>query len=60
MTIDTDPDFAPNISSPDPERLISGNPTFRSWPQDASKGEKMLTGVWESTPGENHSIKGTT
>jgi uncharacterized cupin superfamily protein len=57
--IDTDPSFAPKLSSPDAERLISGNPTFKSWPQDASRGEKVQTGVWEATPGETHSIKGT-
>jgi len=59
IKIDADPSFAPRVSSPDPERLISGNPIFRSWPQDASRGEKVLTGVWEATPGETHSIKGT-
>ena len=60
ITIDTDPTFAPKTSSPAPERLIAGNPSFRSWGQDASKGEKVLTGVWEATPGGTHSIKGTT
>jgi uncharacterized protein len=60
VTIDTNPYFAPKNSLPDPERLISGNPSFKTWAQDASKGEKVLTGVWEATPGETHSIKGTT
>ena len=58
-TIDTDPTFAPKLSSPDPERLISGNPSFKSWPQDSSRADKVQTGVWEATPGETHSIKGT-
>jgi uncharacterized protein len=60
ITVDTDPDFAPKETLPAPERLISGNPSFKSWPQDASKREKVQTGVWEATPGETHSIKGTT
>ena len=60
ITIDTDPAFAPKQALPAPERLISGNPSFKTWAQDASKGEKVLTGVWEATPGETHSIKGTT
>ncbi len=60
ITIDTDPGFAPKTSVADPERLISGNPSFRTWAQDASKGEKVLTGVWEASPGETHSIKATT
>ena len=60
ITIDTNPDFAPKKALPAPERLISGDPSFKTWAQDASKGEKVLTGVWEATPGETHSIKGTT
>jgi uncharacterized cupin superfamily protein len=60
ITIHTDPAFAPKEALPTPERLISGNPSFKTWAQDASKGEKVLTGVWEATPGETHSIKGTT
>lgn len=59
IKIDTAPTFEPNVSGPTPDRLISGNPVFRSWPQDSSKNDKILTGVWEATPGENHSIKGT-
>jgi uncharacterized cupin superfamily protein len=58
ITVDTNPDFAPKNALPVPERLISGNPSFKTWAQDASKGEKA--GVWEATPGETHSIKGTT
>lgn len=59
IAIDPNPSFSPRESQPAPERLISGTPSFRSWPQDASRGEKVLTGVWEATPGETHSIKGT-
>ena len=60
ITIDTNPGSAPKTSVPDRERLIYGHPSFKTWAQDASKGEKVQTGVWEATPGETHSIKGTT
>ncbi|MBA8879593.1 cupin domain-containing protein [Phyllobacterium myrsinacearum] len=59
-TIDPKPSTAPRESKPTQERLISGNPSFRTWAQDASRDETVLTGVWEATPGETHSIKGTT
>ncbi|MEU0605400.1 hypothetical protein [Streptomyces griseorubiginosus] len=35
-TIDPDPSFAPQESEPLPERLVSGNPTYKTWAQDAS------------------------
>jgi len=58
--IDTNPSFAPHQSGPLPERLISGNPTFKTWAQDVARGESIHTGVWEATPGETRSIKGET
>lgn len=60
ITIDPNPDFAPKEALPTADRLISGTPSFKTWAQDASKNDKVLTGVWEATPGETHSIKGTT
>jgi len=60
IAIDTDPGFAPKESLPQPDRLISGAPAFKTWAQDSSKAEKVLTGVWEASPGETHSIKGAT
>ncbi|MFF4508138.1 carboxylesterase family protein [Streptomyces sp. NPDC001401] len=57
-TIDRNPAFAPQESGPLPERLISGNPTYKTWAQDAAHGETIKTGVWEATPGETRSIKG--
>ncbi|WP_258053230.1 cupin domain-containing protein [Streptomyces sp. Ru72] len=57
-TIDPNPSFAPQESGPLPERLISGNPTYKTWAQDAARGETIKTGVWEATPGETRSIKG--
>lgn len=59
-TIETNPSFAPRESSPLPERLISGNPAFKTWAQDVARGEMIHTGVWEATPGETRSIKGET
>lgn len=60
VPIDTNPTFEPKPGVPLPERLISGSPTFKTWAQDDSNGEAIKTGVWEATPGETHSIKGTT
>lgn len=59
-TIETNPSFAPRESSPLPERLISGNPAFKTWAQDVARGAMIHTGVWEATPGETRSIKGET
>ncbi|MDW8803960.1 cupin domain-containing protein [Streptomyces scabiei] len=59
-TIDTHPSFAPHRSGPLPERLVSGNPAFMTWPQDIARGEMIHTGVWEATPGETRSVKGET
>ncbi|WP_331377075.1 cupin domain-containing protein [Sinorhizobium chiapasense] len=59
-TIENNPSFAPRESSPVPERLISGNPSFKTWAQDVARGEMIHTGVWEATPGETRSIKGET
>lgn len=58
--IDVDPAFAPRESKALPERLIAGDPAFKTWAQDASKGDLVRTGVWEATPGETRSIKGET
>jgi uncharacterized cupin superfamily protein len=51
---------APRESKPGPERLISGDPSFKSWAQDVARGEMIHTGVWEATPGLTHSVKGET
>lgn len=59
-TIETNPSFAPRESSPLPERLISGNPAFKTWAQDVARGEMIQTGVWEASPGETRSVKGET
>ena len=59
-TVDTSPTFAPRESRALPERLIAGKPAFKTWAQDAAKGDLVHTGVWEATPGETRSIKGET
>jgi uncharacterized cupin superfamily protein len=59
-TVEPKPLNIPRESRPTSERLISGDPSFKTWVQDASRDDTVLTGVWEATPGETHSIKGTT
>lgn len=57
-TIETDPSFAPQTSKALPERLIAGDPDFRTWLIDEARGGEVRTGIWEATPGETRSIKG--
>ncbi|MBM2709992.1 cupin domain-containing protein [Mesorhizobium caraganae] len=59
-TVDTSPASPPRESRALPERLIAGNPAFKTWAQDAAKNDLVHTGVWEATPGETRSIKGDT
>ncbi|WP_145717483.1 cupin domain-containing protein [Mesorhizobium tianshanense] len=59
-TVDTSPAFPPRESRALPERLIAGNPAFKTWAQDVAKSDLVHTGVWETTPGETRSIKGDT
>ena len=59
-TIDPNPVDMPRESKATPDRLISGDPTFKTWPQDTARDGMINSGVWEATPGETHSIKGTT
>lgn len=59
VKIDTHPTFEPKVAHPTAEKLISGDPVYKTWAQDSSRDDKIRTGIWESTPGSNHSIKGT-
>ncbi|CDX39760.1 conserved hypothetical protein [Mesorhizobium plurifarium] len=59
-SVDTNPSFSPNESKALPERVIAGDPAFKTWAQDAAKDDLVHTGVWEATPGETRSIKGET
>lgn len=65
VPITQNPTFAPRQSVPAPDRLIEGTPELSVWEQDsteagAGKWSKIVTGVFESTPGLTHSIKGAT
>ncbi|TIO53299.1 MAG: cupin domain-containing protein [Mesorhizobium sp.] len=59
-TVDTNPAFQPRESKALPERLIAGDPAFKTWAQGVAKNGLVHTGVWEATPGETRSIKGDT
>ena len=59
-TIDPNPATAPRESKAAPDRLISGDPAFKTWAQDVARDGMIHTGVWEATPGETRSIKGET
>lgn len=41
-----------------PEKLIAGDPDFLTWAMDDTNEGHVGTGIWEATPGENHSVKG--
>jgi uncharacterized cupin superfamily protein len=43
-------DFEVEIEAPEPEKLISGNPEFRTWNIEEQEG--LYAGTWESTPGK--------
>ncbi|TGV78609.1 cupin domain-containing protein [Mesorhizobium sp. M00.F.Ca.ET.149.01.1.1] len=59
-SVDTNPSFFFFFSKALPERMIAGDPAFKTWPQDVAKDDLVHTGVWEATPGETRSIKGET
>jgi uncharacterized cupin superfamily protein len=39
------------IGAPQPERIIAGAPTFRTWTFEEGADGKTFAGVWESTVG---------
>ncbi len=43
------PNGPPDISRPDPARLVSGDPIHRTWNLEDRGG--LFAGIWESTPG---------
>jgi uncharacterized cupin superfamily protein len=57
-TIDQNPSATPTESLPDPERLVSGSPEFKTWPLDTARDGQVKTGIWQATPGVTRSIKG--
>ena len=41
----------PEKGAPAPDRLISGNPEFRTWNVEEAEGG-LYAGIWEATPGK--------
>lgn len=63
--LDPHPQSTPRENLPQPDRLIEGSPSFKTWAMDealaeASKWGTISSGVWEATPGVTRSIKGGT
>ena len=40
---------APQISRPDPAKVIAGDPVFTDWPHEAQDG--LYAGIWQARPG---------
>jgi len=51
MALMTVSGIEPEIGAPAPDRLISGDPQFRTWNLEEQEGG-LFAGVWESTPGK--------
>ena len=64
VRVDGFPQFAPSESRAAADRLISGDPAFKTWELDRSDASRpwtnIRTGIWEATEGETRSIKGGT
>lgn len=60
VQLDLAPTGEPKHAKPAPDRLVSGDPSFKTWAQDESRKDPVRTGIWEATPGETRSIKGET
>ena len=60
ISVNPNPVSTPRESSAAPERLVEGNPQFKTWPLDEARNGEVKTGVWQATPGVNRSIKGET
>jgi uncharacterized cupin superfamily protein len=50
LTIDT-AGVAPEQGAPAPDRLIAGDPKFRTWNVEERDGA-LYAGIWEATPGK--------
>jgi len=50
----------PTESAPAPDRLIEGNPTFKTWELEQTPDGAVRSGVWEATPGAYLAVKGGT
>jgi uncharacterized protein len=60
VQLDLAPTGKPRQAKPAADRLVAGDPAFKTWAQDASRDGFINTGIWEATPGETRSIKGET
>lgn len=45
------PSSQPEAGSPSPDRIVSGQPTTRTWTTYEGEGGRLFCGVWEATPG---------
>ncbi|CAN7301151.1 cupin domain-containing protein [Rhizobium leguminosarum] len=50
ITFDID-GVEPEIGAPEPGRIISGDPHFRTWNLEEAEGG-LYSGIWEATPGK--------
>lgn len=50
----------PSLSQAAPDRLIAGDPSYKTWEMQAAGHANIRTGIWEATPGTTRSIKGET
>jgi uncharacterized cupin superfamily protein len=41
----------PEVGTPEPDRLIAGAPSFRTWNAYESADGKTFCGIWVATPG---------
>lgn len=42
----------PELSRPEADRLVEGDPVHRTWNLETAQGDKIFSGVWEATPGK--------
>ncbi len=42
----------PEEGAPLPERVLFGNPCFRTWNLEEDAGGTLFAGIWEATPGK--------
>ena len=50
LSIDID-SLEPEEGAPSPDRILSGQPIFRTWNAEEAEGG-LYAGVWEATPGK--------
>jgi len=44
--------ISPELGAPEKDRIISGNPTTRTWNVEETPDGKIYAGIWEATPGK--------